>query len=73
MPVSATHTLLFSHTVGTFLLTGGPFGPEAGLPCLVAGSVAGLLLLRLAIRRGQWLPRPSQAAYFSTNSQEVLP
>ena len=65
MPVSPTHTLLFSKTAGPFLLTGGPFGPEAGLPCLLAGTVAGLLLLRLAIRRGQWRPRHRPAAPLS--------
>lgn len=74
MPVSPTHTLLFSKMAGPFLLTGGPFGPEAGLPCLLVGTAAGLLLLGLAVRRGQWIPMRRQALPLPiTNTQEVLP
>ncbi len=61
--VSGTHdpnTLLYSHLTGPFWATGGVFGPEASIACLVAGTVAGILMLRLAIKRGQWIPR-SQA------------
>ena len=50
------NTLFYDHTSGPFLLTGGPFGPEASVLCLVIGTYAGVLLLRLAIRRGQWRP-----------------
>ncbi len=53
------NTLFAGHTHGPFLLTGGAFGPEASLPGLLVGSYAGLLLLRLAIRRGQWRSVPS--------------
>ena len=74
MPISPTHTLLFSKMAGPFLLTGGPFGPEAGLPCLLVGTVAGLLLLRVAVQRGQWRPRHRPAAPLSVrHTQEVLP
>ena len=52
--------LLQSHLTGPFWATGGVFGPEASLACLVVGTVAGILMLRLAIKRGQWIPR-SQA------------
>ena len=51
-------TLLRSHVAGPFLITGGPFGPEASLVCLVVGSLAGLFLLRLAVLKGQWRPYP---------------
>ena len=48
------NTLFADRFAGPFLLTGGPFGPEASLICLAVGGYAGLLLLRLAIRKGQW-------------------
>ncbi len=48
------NTLFADRFTGPFLLTGGPFGPEASLICLIIGGYAGLLLLRLAIRKGQW-------------------
>ena len=52
------NSLFAGHTHGPFLLTGGTFGPEASLIGLLVGSYAGILLLRLAIRRGQWRPAP---------------
>ncbi len=48
------NTLFVDRFTGPFLLTGGPFGPEASLICLAVGGYAGLLLLRLAVRKGQW-------------------
>ena len=51
---NAPNTLFSDRFIGPFLLTGGPFGPEASLICLGIGGYAGLLLLRLAIRKGQW-------------------
>ena len=48
------NTLFYDYTHGPFALTGGPFGPEASLICLAVGTYAGLLLLRMAIRKGQW-------------------
>ena len=50
------NTLFAGHVHGPFLLTGGAFGPEASVLGLLVGSYAGLLLLRLAIRRGRWRP-----------------
>lgn len=50
------NTLFSDRFTGPFLLTGGPFGPEASVICLVIGTYAGILLLRLAIRKGQWRP-----------------
>ena len=52
------NTLFSDRFTGPFLLTGGPFGPEASVICLVIGTYAGVLLLRLAIRKGQWRPGP---------------
>jgi membrane protease YdiL (CAAX protease family) len=48
------NTLFYDYTHGSFALTGGPFGPEASLICLIVGTYAGVLLLRMAIRKGQW-------------------
>ena len=50
----APNTLFLDRFSGPFLLTGGPFGPEASVICLIIGTYAGVLLLRLAIRKGQW-------------------
>jgi membrane protease YdiL (CAAX protease family) len=38
---------------GPRLLTGGEFGPEAGIPAIVLGGALGLFFIVLAIRRGQ--------------------
>ena len=54
------NTLLAGHVHGPFLFTGGTFGPEASVIGLFVGSYAGVLLLRLAIRRGQWREMPSR-------------
>ncbi len=56
------HTLLHAHFSGPSLLTGGVFGPEAGIVLLTVGTVAGALLVRAAVQRGQWQPRPRGAA-----------
>ena len=53
------NTLFAGHAHGPFLLTGGAFGPEASLLCLGIGSYTGILLLRLAIRKGRWRSMPS--------------
>lgn len=47
-------TLYRARFTGPFLLTGGSFGPEASVIALAVGTIAGLLLLRVAIRAGQW-------------------
>jgi membrane protease YdiL (CAAX protease family) len=39
-------------------LTGGVFGPEAGLPALLVGGATGLLALVWMVRRGQVRPGP---------------
>ncbi len=48
------HTLLHATLSGPVLLTGGPFGPEAGLVFLAVGTLTGVLLLCAAIKNGQW-------------------
>ncbi len=56
------HTFLHAHLTGPFWLTGGPFGPEAGLAFLAVGTLLGVVLLRLAVLRGQWKPhKPAPA------------
>ena len=57
LTASPLYTLLRSHISGPFLLTGGLFGPEASVICLIVSTAVGLLLLRQAIQRGQWRPR----------------
>lgn len=55
------HTLLHAVFSGPSIVTGGPFGPEAGVVLLAIGTLTGVLLLRAAIRRGRWQPRPGRA------------
>ncbi len=55
------HTLLHARFSGPFWVTGGSFGPEAGVVVLIVGTPAGLLLLRAAVQRGRWQPRPRRA------------
>jgi hypothetical protein len=45
--------LLVAHPSGPELLTGGRFGPEAGLPALLLCLVVAAFLLRDAHRRGR--------------------
>ncbi len=52
------HTLLHAVFSGPSFVTGGPFGPEAGVVLLAVGTLTGILLLWAAVRRGQWQPRP---------------
>lgn len=47
---------------GPALWTGGPFGPEAGLACMMVGGAGGILLMGVAVKRGRiltprWLGR----------------
>jgi len=56
-PANPVFALARARFSGPFALTGGPFGPEAGVACLVVGTLAGLLLLRQAVLIGQWRPR----------------
>lgn len=53
--INITQSVFKAEMHGPLLMTGGPFGPEAGLPALIIGTVAGLILLRLAVRQGRWL------------------
>jgi uncharacterized protein len=55
-PDSSTYYV--SHMTGSQLVTGGLFGPEASIYCLLICTAAGLLMLIAAIRRGQWRPNP---------------
>ena len=71
-PANPVYTLARAHFSGPFALTGGPFGPEAGVVCVVVGTLAGLWLLRLAIQRGQWQPRPTHSNLTVTHNQEVV-
>lgn len=55
------HTLLHAVLSGPSFITGGPFGPEAGVVLLAVGTTTGIILLRAAIQHGQWQPRPRRA------------
>jgi membrane protease YdiL (CAAX protease family) len=48
-----TPVLADARFLGPALLTGGPFGPEAGLPTIVLGGALAIAFLAVAIRRGQ--------------------
>ena len=72
-PADPIFALAHARFSGPFALTGGPFGPEAGVACLVVGTAAGLLLLRLAVRRGQWRPRRALPTVTVSHNQEVIP
>lgn len=54
------HTLLQAHFSEQAWLTGGPFGPESGIVFLAVGTVTGLILLRAAIKKGEWRPLPGR-------------
>ena len=48
---------LFKSTVeGSFILTGGPFGLEASIVAVLVCTAAGLVMLMIAIRRGNIVP-----------------
>ncbi len=57
--IAPSHILFMGHLSGPAWLTGGAFGPEAGLACLLCGTYAGILLLRMAIRKGHWRGLPA--------------
>ena len=43
-----------ARTSGPLWATGGSFGPEAGIPCLIIGTLAGLTLLEAGYRNKMW-------------------
>ncbi|TFU03268.1 CPBP family intramembrane metalloprotease [Polymorphobacter arshaanensis] len=53
---AATPGLLKANIVGPELLTGGSFGMEHSVVALVFCTTAGVILLRIAIRRGHLMP-----------------
>jgi membrane protease YdiL (CAAX protease family) len=63
--------LLKATVRGPFLLSGGSFGPEASVICLIVCTLAGLLLLRIAVRAGQW--RQSPAAFVGDPTLSIGP
>jgi len=73
MAANPLYTLLRSHLAGPFPLTGGAFGPEAGVSCLVVSTGAGLFLLHRAVRRGQWRPRDRSQHSHQRSNLEVIP
>jgi membrane protease YdiL (CAAX protease family) len=48
--------LLTTAINGSDLMTGGEFGPEASLPAVGVGTFMAIVLITLAVRRGQWQP-----------------
>ncbi len=50
------NTLYRSSLHGPFFLSGGGFGPEASVICVIVGLILSVLLLRVAVRAGQWKP-----------------
>jgi membrane protease YdiL (CAAX protease family) len=47
---------------GAAIISGGDFGPEASIFAVLVGGLAGLVLLRMAHRRGMFLRRPAAKA-----------
>jgi hypothetical protein len=47
---------------GPLLASGGVFGPEGSLACLIVCTLGGIMMLRAAIRAGQWKPAPRREA-----------
>jgi membrane protease YdiL (CAAX protease family) len=47
-------SLLTAQTTGPLWATGGRFGPEAGMPCLIIGTLAGLAILEAGYRNKMW-------------------
>jgi hypothetical protein len=51
-----SHGLIATSFSGPDWLTGGAFGPEASVPAVVLCVITAMILLVLAIRRGEWKP-----------------
>jgi hypothetical protein len=58
--VSGIHaaSLIRAQIHGPFLLTGGVFGPEAGIPCLIICTAVALAVIRKVKREGKWAASP---------------
>jgi hypothetical protein len=56
--LSIGHTLVDAHVAGPAWLTGGSFGPEAGVPALLTCSAAAAAFLVAAYRGGSIVPCP---------------
>ena len=68
--INPSHILFAGQLSGPTWLTGGAFGPEAGAACLICGTYAGVLLLRMAIRKGHWRGLPTAPAPLVTADTE---
>ena len=68
--IAPAHILFAGRLSGPTWLTGGAFGPEAGLACLICGTYAGILLLRMAIRKGHWRGLPTAPPTLVTANTE---
>ena len=51
-------TYYIAHISGPPLLSGGSFGPEASISCLIIGTTAGVLMLITAVKLKQWRSNP---------------
>lgn len=47
-------SVIAARASGPLWATGGSFGPEAGIPCLIIGTLAGLTLLEAGYRNKMW-------------------
>ncbi len=57
-PANPVYTLAQAHFSGPFALTGGPFGPEAGMVCVLVGTAAGLCCCALLFSGDNGSPVP---------------
>jgi membrane protease YdiL (CAAX protease family) len=72
--VSGSNTpegLLHSATSGPALVSGGEFGPEASIYAVLAGTIATIVFMWLARRRGNIVPRRRRAAEITPAAKVV--
>jgi CAAX protease family protein len=55
------HGLLQANLNGSKLLTGGALGVEASVITLVVALIAGIIMLRIAYHKGQWVPHKNRS------------